>query len=225
MSIQEYRDVVQGTTEWDDLRRGIVTASTVGQLITPKTVKPAANVGSRALAATLASERITGWTEPHYESDDMLRGHLDEPVARDLYRETTGHAVRETGFITRTVDGNTIGYSPDGMVGDDGIIEIKSRVPKKHLATILSGEIPPENVGQVQAGLFVSGSEWCDYISFCGGMPMWTKLVTPDVRWQSAIIEALGNLEHAVDEMIYRYHIATAGLPETERRAEEEMVI
>jgi|SRR5690625_5112189 len=224
--IKEHPDVVQGTEEWDDLRRGIVTASTIGQLITPKTIMPAKNPASRSIVATLAAERITGWTEEHYESDAMLRGHLDEPIARDTYQKHTGNTVRETGFVTRTIDGHTLGYSPDGMVGEDGLIEIKSRSPKKHLATILSGEVPPENMAQVQCGIFVSGREWCDYVSFCGGMPMWAKRVHPDVRWQSAIIEALATTEHAIGDMIRRYHTATTGLPETERRkTEQDMVI
>ncbi|HLS01492.1 MAG TPA: hypothetical protein VK054_05850, partial [Beutenbergiaceae bacterium] len=66
---------------------------------------------------------------------------------------------------------------------------------------------------------------WCDYVSFCGGMPMWAKRVHPDVRWQSAIIEALATTEHAIGDMIRRYHTATSGMPETERTLHEDIQI
>src|SRR5690606_31468225 len=136
-------DVEQGTEEWHDVRRGILTASVVGQLITTKTLKPAANDISRGLTATLVAERITGWTEPTYTSDDMMRGILDEPLARDLYSEHFA-PVRECGFMVLTLaHGERLGYSPDGIVGADGLIEVKSRKPKKHLATILADEVPP----------------------------------------------------------------------------------
>ena len=85
MSTDIRSDLIQGTDEWFAARRGIVTASVVGQLITPKTVKPAANDYSRALTTTLVAERITGWTDRVYVSDDMMRGSMDEPIARDLY--------------------------------------------------------------------------------------------------------------------------------------------
>jgi hypothetical protein len=76
--------------------------------------------------------------------------------------------------------GFSLGYSPDGLVGDDGLIEVKCRRQKKHLQTILADEVPPENMAQLQCGLLVSGREWIDYVSYCGGMPMYVKRVYPD---------------------------------------------
>jgi hypothetical protein len=210
-------NVEQGTEEWHDVRRGIVTASVVGQLITTKTLKPAANDISRGLTATLVAERITGWTEPTYTSDDMMRGILDEPLARDLYSEHFA-PVRECGFMVLTLaGGGRLGYSPDGIVGTDGLIEVKSRKPKKHLATILADEVPPENMAQIQAGLLVSGRKWCDYISYCGGMPMWVKRVWPDQRWFDAIGEAVEKFEETAAEMVAAYERSVKGLPMTKR--------
>jgi hypothetical protein len=80
-------DLIQGTDEWHDQRRGLVTASVVGKLITATTVRPANNDYSRALTAQLVAERITGWTDPTYMNDDMLRGVEDEPRAVDKYAE------------------------------------------------------------------------------------------------------------------------------------------
>lgn len=220
MSLHTYPNLVQGTDEWLEARRGIVTASVVGQLVTPKTIKPASNPDSRALTAQLVAERITGWVEPVFVSHDMLRGSLDEPVARELYAETYGErygAVAEVGFMVREIDGWRLGYSPDGLVGDDGQIEIKSRRPKAHLATILADEVPAECMAQIQCGLLVSGRAWCDYVSFAGGMPMWCKRVEPDPRWREAIVAAVDAFETAAEQMVATYRERTLGLPPTER--------
>lgn len=224
MTLTIHNDIEQGTDEWHDLRRGIVTASTVGQLITPRTIKVAANDTSRALTMQLVAERITGHTDPVFVSADMERGNWDEPIARDLYSETWA-PVTEVGFMVRDEGTWRLGYSPDGLVGDDGSIEVKSRRPKKHLATILTDEVPIENMAQIQAGLFVSGRDWCDYISYSGGMPMWRKRVTPDARWFNAIEIAVENFEETAAQIVADYQAATDGLPMTERTLDLEMVI
>ncbi|WP_152203605.1 lambda exonuclease family protein [Georgenia thermotolerans] len=224
MSLIEFPDVVQGSDAWHEQRRGIVTASVVAKLITPSTLKPANNPESRGLTALLAAERITGYTDPTHMTDDMWRGVEDEPRARDKYAEHYA-PVTETGFMVRDDWGFPIGYSPDGLVGDNGLIEIKSRRQKKHLQTILADAVPAENMAQLQTGLLVSGRDWIDYISYCGGMPMWVKRVTPDPRWQTAIVDAVRAFEKAADEMAARYLDAVKGLPTTERVTELEMVI
>jgi hypothetical protein len=216
MSLHIFDELEQGTDEWLAARCGIVTASVVGQFITPKTIKPASNDISRALTAHLAAERITGYVEPVYMNADMERGTLDEPYARDLYSEHFALAT-EVGFMVRDDWGFRLGYSPDGLVGDDGLIEIKSRRQKKHLATILANEAPLENMAQIQCGLLVSGREWLDYVSYCGGMPLFVKRVWPDERWQKAIIEAVSQFEEAAAMMIRAYDVVTAHLPATER--------
>lgn len=216
ISLQVFSDIEQGSDEWHDIRRGIVTASVVGLLITAKTVKPASNDTSRGLTASLAAERITGFTEPSPTSRDMERGQLDEPYAREAYSKH--HAPAEVaGFMIRDDLGFQLGYSPDGLVGVDGLIEIKSRAQKKHLATILADEVPAENMAQIQCGLLVSGRDWCDYVSFCGGMKLWVKRVFPDPAWQAAIIEAVRTFERNAETMIDTYETATDGMPMTKR--------
>lgn len=216
--ITYYPDLEQRSPEWHDLRRGMVTASTIGTLVTPKTIKPASNDYSRALTLELVAERINGFADDHFESFDMTRGRLDEPLARDLYSRTW-EPVTECGFIIRD-DPEwrfAIGYSPDGLVGDDGLIEVKSRRPKKHLEAILADTVPAENMAQIQAGLLVTGRAWCDYVSYCGGMPMWRKRVLPDERWQDAILAAVAAFETTAASMIATYTRAVQGLPATER--------
>ena len=225
MSLIEYPDVIQGSDEWHDQRRGIVTASVVGQLVTPKALKIAANDKSRSIVAQLVAERITGYTDPTYVGDDMLRGVEDELRARDLYAEVYQRPVREVGFLLRKEDTWQLGYSPDGLVGDDGLIEVKSRRSKLHLSTILAGEVPAEYMAQCQAGLLVSGREWLDFISFSGGMPMWHKRVRPDPAWQDAIVAAVEQFEATAGEMVADYAGKTEGLPATERIVYQEMRI
>jgi len=211
-----FNDLEQGTDEWLAARCGIITASVVGQLITPKTVKPATNDYSRALTMNLVAERITGFVEPMHMNADMERGTLDEPYARDLYSEHYAPA-HEVGFIVRDDFGFKIGYSPDGLVGDDGLIEIKSRRQKKHLATILADEVPLENMAQIQCGLLVSGRDWLDYVSYCGGMPLYVKRVLPDPKWHEAIQEAVKAFEESAEQMLQAYEAAVFGSPTTKR--------
>lgn len=225
MTLTEYPNVVQGTPEWDDLRRGMVTASVVGQLVTAKTLKVAANPESRALAALLVAERVTGFTDETYVGMDMERGWEDEPRAIETYSKDRDVSVAEMGFMVREEEWGRLGYSPDGLVGEPGLVEVKSRRPKIQLATILADEVPSSVMAQIQAGLLVTGREWCDYLSYCGGMPLWTKRVFPDVGWHTAIREAVRTFEAAATEMTSKYLDAVVGLPMTERIVELDMVI
>jgi len=264
------RNVEQGTEDWHNQRRGMVTASVVGRLISvgylgadgydcpecgaqsglpclskvkkagesgapirtfhgartevatgnrtdaAQVFAPATGDDARGLTLLLAAERITGHTDPTYMSDDMWRGQEDEPIAREVYSQHFA-PVSTVGFMVRTGPGFTIGYSPDGLIGDDGLIEIKSRRQKKQLATILDGQIPAENMAQMQCGLLVSGRAWCDYVSYCGGMRLWVQRVTPDPRWFAAITAAAQAFEEAAIEMAATYQEATQGMPDTER--------
>ena len=121
--IRYYNDIEQGGEEWLAVRRGIPTASEMRLILTP-TMRPASNDKERAHLFELLGQRITGYTEPHYISDDMLRGHEDEIEARIRYAEHF-YPVTECGFVTNDDHGVVIGYSPDGLVGDDGLIECK----------------------------------------------------------------------------------------------------
>ena len=217
-------DCEQRSPEWYEARRGIVTASTIGSLITTKTALVADNVHSRSLAYLLASERITGRTEDTYQSAAMWRGVMDEPLAVACYSEHIA-PVHHVGFMVRDFDGYRIGYSPDGLVGDDGIIECKAREPKTHIQHITAGVVPPEHMAQIQCGLLVSGRSWADYISYCGGLPMWVKRVERDDRWIGPLIEAAYQAEKAIQLIIRAFEEATAGLPQTERIDYDEMVV
>lgn len=182
----------------------------------PPVYSPATGDTARGLLTLLAAERITGHVDETYTSRDMERGILAEPFARDLYG---GHHAQadEAGFMVRDFGDFKIGYSPDGLVGSDGLIEIKAPRQKGELRTILAGEVPDDHMPQLQAGLLVSGRAWIDFISYCGGMPLWVKRVTPDPVWQAAILAAVEHAEAEIADMLARYEEAVVGLPIAER--------
>ena len=264
MTLHIYDDLTQGTPEWFAVRRGIVTASVVGKLLTvgppdaitvdcgtcsalagspclsqaakkaPTAIKTthservafaaslapeptvADNETSRALTATLVAERIAGFTEDGPMTSDMLRGVESEPIARTLYSERHAPAV-EVGFMRLDAEWGTLGYSPDGIVGNDGLIEIKAPRSKGHVLAVIAGEVPAHNYAQVQAGLLVSGRKWLDFIPYVGGLPLWTKRVTPDPVWFRAIRESVAKYETTAADMVAAYQQATTGIAPTER--------
>lgn len=219
MTLTTYADLDQGSDEWLAARCGLLTASTIGRLITPTTLKVADNETSRGLTMTLAAERITGHVDFVYPTADMQRGTDDEPFARDAYAANFA-PVEQVGFMVRDFGAYRIGYSPDGLVGEDGLIEIKSRRPKEHLKTVLKGLPPLENMAQLHAGLLISGRSFIDYVSYCAGLPLWVKRVYPDQRWVDAIHAAAETFEIDVTNIVNNFTSATDGLPVTERRPE-----
>lgn len=180
----------------------------------PPVYSPADNDASRALILALAAERITKAVEDTFVTHDMWRGVDAEPYARDLYAEhCTKEPVTEVGFMIRDFDGFSIGFSPDGLVGDDGLIEIKAPRRKGHLSTVVSNEVPAHHMAQLQTGLLVSGRDWIDFVSYAGGMHLWPKRVTPDPAWQAAILAAAQKAEQAINEHVATYEQAVEGLP------------
>lgn len=179
-------------------------------------IEPANSEESRRLTMSLAIERVSNYTEQTFVSTDMLNGIYDEPVARDFY--SLYHApVTEAGFMIREDLGLRVGYSPDGLVGDDGLIEVKSRRQRKQMETVLRDGVPLECMAQLQTGLFVTERAWIDYVSFSSGLAFWVKRVYPDPRWQTAIAAAARQFEVNASAMVAEYLELTRGLPMTER--------
>lgn len=222
-----YHDkLIQGSDEWLAARCGLLTASEMHKIITP-TLKTADNKDTRAHVWELLFQRMTGFVEPAYVSDAMLRGQSDEIYARAAYEEHYAKVV-EVGFITSDRFGFTIGYSPDGLVGDDGLIECKSRGGKYQVQTIAEREVPAEYMIQLQTGLLVSGRKWIDFISYSGGLPMFVKRVESDLDMQAAIVGAAAAFEQKLAEKEVEYRASLLGMSKlipTERRTEMEMIL
>ena len=204
MTITYHAELIQGTDEWLRARMGILTASEMKLIVTPGKLQYASNDKSRAHLYELAAQRISNYVEPHYVGDDMLRGQFDEIEARKVYSENYGKA-ENCGFITSDKWGFVIGYSPDALVGDDGLVECKSRRQKYQIETIASGEVPAEYLIQCQTGLLVSEREWLDFISYSGGLPMFVKRVFADAVVQGAIISAAGAFYEQMGDVIKKY--------------------
>lgn len=182
----------------------------------PPVYAVADNDTSRAVTATLVAERIADFTEDLPMTSDMWRGVDSEPLARDIYARHFA-PVDEVGFMCEDRWGFSIGYSPDGLVGDDGLIEIKAPRAKTHVLTVLTDTVPAHYMAQLQCGLLVSGREWIDFVSYVGGLPLWVKRVHPDPAWHEAIVAAVANFETTATEMVARFNNLTSDLPATER--------
>ncbi len=229
MTITYHKEMVQGSEEWHAARCGLLTASEMRLIVTP-TLKAASNDKERAHLYELLAQRITKYVEPRYISDDMLRGQDDEIEAVELYAKTYAD-IERVGFVTNDKWGFTIGYSPDAMVEPDGQVECKSRSQKYQIQTLVdfvSAEtIDPDFKIQVQTGLLVTEREWCDLISYCGGLPMATVRVFPDPKIQEAILSAATAFEERLALAKSKYEWLVNGsklrLIPTERKIYEEI--
>ena len=154
----------QGSEEWISLRKGVATCSNFSQILTPKTEKPSA--GLEKYAKELVLQLSYKNLKAGFKSAAMEAGNELEPKARQAYQEEKLCLVEEVGFITS--DCGNWGYSPDGLVGDRGLIEIKCLEANAHSDLILKGcsEMPNDYKCQVQGGLWISEREWCDFIAY-----------------------------------------------------------
>lgn len=164
-------NVEQNTDEWLALRAGKVGGSSISKIMAnnPKAFGDPAH----SLAVQLAIEQITGQAqEGNYSNTHMERGHEQEPIARALYEEEYFCDVTNGGFF----DNGRTGVSPDGLVGDNGIIEIKSVIASVHFKTVKRGKLDPSYKWQVIFNLKESGRSWIDFVSFCSEFPPGKRL-------------------------------------------------
>lgn len=148
----------QGSEEWHQLRCGRITASNFDKVLAGKSTS-----ARRTYLLKKAAERITGMVEEGYSNAAMDWGVEHEPQARSMYELWTDSKVEEVGFI---ILNGYVGVSPDGLVGDDGLIEIKCPNTSTHLDTIDRDAVPAKYLKQIQGQLWVSGRSWCDFVSF-----------------------------------------------------------
>jgi len=148
----------QKSAEWYEARCGKLTGSRFAALMST-------GKGREDLIRDLAWERYTGKCIEGFASAPMLRGIELEPEARDWYVFVSGNRVLEEGFIEHSGIAN-VGISPDGLVGDDGLIEIKCPMHRAHIETVERRKLPSQYRWQVQGQLWVTGRKWLDFISY-----------------------------------------------------------
>lgn len=204
MAIQYFTDLVQGTPEWYAARCGLLTASEMDKVITPKKLEFSNSDNMRKHVFELAAQRINNYVEPTYVSDKMLRGKEEEAEIRKVYSANYA-PVREVGFVTNDKWGFKLGVSPDGLVGDDGQIEGKSRDQKFQVEQICADEMDVEFRLQVQTALLVTERKWLDFVSYSNGMPMFTKRIFPDADVQGKILDAAAQFHIQLDEVLKKY--------------------
>lgn len=180
-------DVVQGTPEWQAVRLGIPTASNFDKIIT---VKGEPSKQREKLMYQLAAERVTGVKEETYQNGAMQRGILLEDDARTAYEFITDNTVERTGVCFKDKK-KLFGCSPDGLVGQDGLLEIKCPTSAIHVGYLLGGVLPTDYFQQTQGQLFVTGREWLDFFSYYPGLPPMLVRVTPDAKFSVALRSAL----------------------------------
>lgn len=161
-----FHDIEQNTDEWLKLRSGKLTMSNLSKVMAnyPK----AFGEGAKKLAVTIAIEQITGVSlSGGFSNFHMERGHEEEPIARALYEEDTFCTVTNGGFF----ESGFLGCSPDGLVDDDGVIEIKSGIPHAHYDRVRRGKLDPTYRWQCVGNLKQTGRDWLDFISYCADFP------------------------------------------------------
>jgi hypothetical protein len=159
--MQIIRNIDQGSEEWLKLRLGVASASNFDKIIT-STGKESESL--KKYAFQLATELMLEIPEPSFKNDVMARGNELEPLARDAYQEQTLNVVEQITMFKS--DCGNFGYSPDGLVDDDGLIEIKFPIATTHSKYLLDSKMPTDYWQQVQGGLWVSQRKWIDFVSF-----------------------------------------------------------
>lgn len=167
-----WHDIQQNTEEWEALRVGKATASNFGLIM--------ANAGkafgdpAKRYALQIALEQIKGCkSEFSFSNEHMERGHEQEPIARMLYEDINFIGVDNGGFF----DHDTYGDSPDGLVGSDGVIEIKSVIAPTHYATLQRGSFDPSYRWQLIGHLDCTERNWVDFVSYCSDFPEGNQLI------------------------------------------------
>lgn len=179
----------QGTPEWMAERAGKVTASALSNVMMAKTT-----AGYQNYMAQLICERLTGEPVETFKSAAMEHGNETEPQARAFYEMETGNEVVEVGFCPHsTLDKS--GASPDGLVGELGLVEIKCPQPAKHIKNLMGGTIDKAYMLQMQWQMECTGRTWCDFVSFNPSFPEHLKMqvtrVDADPKLQAELRQAV----------------------------------
>lgn len=178
-------DCIQGSEEWFEARLGFVTASNFHKVLNKR---PGHGLYMRKIAA----ERLTCLREESYKNDIMDKGSETEQEARRFYEIANDCKVEQVGFVMRD---EWVGGSPDGLIGKDGLLEIKCPLSSTHIEIILSEKMPTLHIPQVQGLLWVTERKWCDFVSYDPrvlSQPMFTVRVERDVEYFKKLAGEVG---------------------------------
>lgn len=180
--------VEQRTDEWFQERCGKVTASRIGDLMAK--TKTGYGASRANYMAELVAERLTGIPRAGFSNAAIQHGIDTEPQARAMYELEAGVSVAETGFHDHpTLEGT--GASPDGLVGDDGLVEIKCPNTSTHIETLRGGAIDRKYLLQMHWQMICTGREWCDFVSFDPRMPLEMQIFIQRVPRDAELAEEI----------------------------------
>lgn len=186
----------QRSEEWYKVRIGKITGSDFHTLMGNGETK-------KKLLLKKIVERITGKVEgEELKNADIQRGVELEDTARTYYEMETGNTVKQVGFIE--LDEYT-GCSPDGLIGEDGMIEIKCPRATTFLAHLLDDSIEKQYYTQIQFNLMVSGRKWCDFVRYNENFDLYIKRVNADKEYQEKIRKTLDECIKEIDDSIKKY--------------------
>lgn len=203
-------DIIQGSPEWRAIRLGKVTASRVADVVAK--TKTGWGASRANYMGDLIAERLSGAAVEGYTNAAMQWGNDKEPEAREAYCFIHGVEVQQIGFVLHPAI-EMSGASPDGLVGDSGLLEIKCPQTATHIETLLGRNVPGKYVTQIQWQLACTGREWCDFISYDPRMPVDMQLFVKRVQRDDATIadlekmvrEFLAELDSKVADLISLY--------------------
>lgn len=180
--------IEQGTDAWKRLRLGKVTASRVADIVAR--TKTGYSASRANYMAQLIAERLTGTVAESYINAAMQHGTDTEPEARAAYEFYQSVSVTQIAFVPHPkID--QAGASPDGLVGDDGLVEIKAPQTATHLETLLGQSVPGKYIAQMQFQMACTGRKWCDFVSYDPRMPEHMRLFVKRVHRDEAIIKEM----------------------------------
>lgn len=190
----------QRTDEWFQARLGKVTASRLADVLA--TIKTGESASRRNYRIELVCERLTQKKGEGFSNVHTERGVELEPIAKSSYEAANGLFVQDVGFVNHPTI-QMSGASPDGLVGDDGLIEIKCPTPANHLDTVLSKKAPAKYIPQMQWQMACTGRKWCDFVSYCAefGDSDFALFVTRVMRDDDFIAEAEKAVIQFLDEV------------------------
>jgi putative phage-type endonuclease len=181
-------EIVQGSPEWKALRCGKVTASRVADVVAK--TKTGYSASRANYLAQLIAERLTGTPAETYTNAAMQHGVDTEPEARAAYEFYQGVTVEQVAFVPHpTID--QAGASPDGLVGADGLVEIKAPNTATHLETLIGQAVPQKYFLQMQFQMACTGRKWCDFVSYDPRMPENMRLFVKRVPRDDKVIDEL----------------------------------
>ena len=198
--MKDTRLLEQGSDEWKQARLGHVSASNVAAVMS-KTKEGKESATRKAYKIRLVAERMTGLAQETYKNAAMEWGNECEPFARMAYEAHQRLFVEKTGFWKHPTK-EWIGVSPDGLIGDDGLIEIKCPNTTTHLEYLWDEVVPTEYRKQIQMQLWVTGRQWCDFVSYDPRLPHKNQLFIKRCERDEDLIFAMAvEVEKFLDEI------------------------